>query len=247
MGIFGLVVLIVLFIILYPVLFRAPTCSDKKQNGLETGTDCGGQCALYCPKTVALPRVEWASVFYVNEDVYNIVAMLTSTAPSAGARTAGYTFTLYDEAGGVIKEVKGTTFIPSASQFAVFEPQVRTGERIPTRVRFTWDDSAIYFEKTKINSNSLPIDISLWQRESALDTERVTVQVANNGLSAVPESDYIVIVYDEADEPIAASKTRMALDARSQTTLFFSWPYQFRKDPKRYELIKRINPFVYVE
>ncbi|OGI78357.1 hypothetical protein A3C57_01530 [Candidatus Nomurabacteria bacterium RIFCSPHIGHO2_02_FULL_33_12] len=247
LGIFGLVILIILFIIIYPIIFRAPTCTDLKQNGIETGVDCGGQCQLYCPKTVALPKVDWANIFFISEDVYNVVAMLTSTAPTAGSRNASYTFTIYDEAGAIIKEVKGNTFIPSASEFAVFEPQIRTGERIPARVRFTWDENIIYFEKTKVNSNSLPIDVSLWQRETVLETERLTVKISNNGLSPVPESDYIVIVYDENDEPIAASKTRTALDARSQATLFFSWPYQFRKDPKRYELIKRINPFSYAK
>jgi hypothetical protein len=247
LGVFVLLVVLVVFIIVYPILFKAPTCTDKKQNGFETGVDCGGQCQLYCPKTVALPRVEWASVFYVSEDVYNVVAMLTSTAPSAGARNASYTFTLYDEAGKVIKEVKGNTFIPPASSFAVFEPQIRTGQRTPTRVRFVWDDNQIYFEKTKFNSNSLPIDVSLWKRDTVLDTERLTVNISNNSLRSIEESDYIVVVYDENDEPIAASKTRSALGARSDQVLFFSWPYQFKKDPKRYELVKRINPFTYVQ
>lgn len=248
--VFGLVVILVLSVIIYPILFKDPTCTDLKQNGTELGIDCGGQCALYCPKTVALPRVDWVSVFYVNEDVYNVVAMLTSTAPTAAARSANYTFTLYDEAGKPIKEVKGNTFIPPASQFAVFESQVRTGERVPARVRFSWDNdenNIITFEKNKVNINSLPIDVSLWKRETVLDTERLTVHVANNALLTVPESDYIVIVYDENDEPIAASKTRATLDPRSDKVLFFSWPYQFRKTPKRYELIKSINPFSYAQ
>lgn len=247
LAVFGIIIIIILSFILYPVFFKEPTCSDNKQNGFETGIDCGGQCILYCPKTVALPKLDWAASFFIDEDVYNVVAMLTSTAPSAGARNAGYTFILYDEAGKVIREVKGSTFIPSASKFAVFEPQIRTGERIPVSVRFVWDEDLIRFEKTKVNSNSLPIDVSLWRRETTLDTERLTAQISNSSLSSVLESDYIVIVYDDNGEPIATSKTRTLLEPRSTQTLFFSWPYQFKKEPKRYELIKRINPFEYAK
>ncbi len=247
LGVFLLLVFLVVSIIVYPIVFKTPTCSDKKQNGFETGVDCGGQCQLYCPKTIPLPQVVWASFFYVNEDVYNVVAMLNSTAPSAGARNASYTFVLYDELGKPITEVKGSTFIPPASSFAVFEPQIRTNQRTPARVRFSWDDEEIYFEKTKFNSNSLPIDVSLWKRDTVLSTERLTVNVNNNSLYPIQDSEYIVIVYDEKDEPIASSKTVASLPARGDVDLFFSWPYPFKAEPKRYELIKRINPFTYVK
>lgn len=246
-GVFILLCVLVVSVIIYPIVFKTPTCSDKKQNGFETGIDCGGQCQLYCPKTIPLPQSVWATVFYVNEDVYNVVAMLNSTAPSAGARNAGYTFTLYDEAGKILREVKGNTFIPPASSFSIFEPQVRTNQRTPVRVRFSWDDETIYFEKTKFNSNSLPIDVSLWKRDTVLNTERLTVKVSNNSLYPIGDSEYIVIVYDENNEPIASSKTVVSLPARGEVDLFFSWPYQFKKEPKRYELIKRIDPFTYVQ
>lgn len=246
LGVFGLIVLAVLFVLFYPLIFKAPTCSDGKQNGDETGVDCGGSCQMYCPKTVALPRVDYAAVFPVEEDVYNVVAALTSTEPSAAARSAKYKIYLYDEAGKVVKEIEGTTFIPTASQFAVFEAGVRTGTARAVRARFSWGDEPITFEKVNVNLAKFPLDISLWKRETVLDTERLNVQVSNSALSPIPESDYIVVVYDESDEPIAASKTRETLPARSTVTLFFSWPYEFPKEPKRYELIRRINPFNYV-
>lgn len=246
-GISGLIVLAVLFILFYPVIFKAPTCSDGKQNGTETGVDCGGSCRLYCPATIALPRLDYAAVFPVEEDVYNVIAVLTATSPSAAARQAKYKFTLYDEAGQIIKDVEGSTFIPTASQFAVFEAGVRTGSRVPVRARFVWGDTPIYFEKVNFNVSALPIDVASWKNETVLGAERLSVAVSNNGLSLVPESDYVVVVYDDKDEPIAISKTRESLTPRTTTTLFFSWPYEFSRDPKRYELIKRVSPFSYVK
>lgn len=245
-GAFGVIVLIVLTVILYPVLNKPATCTDLKQNGTETGVDCGGACALYCPKTVALPRVDFAAVFNVDEGVYNAVALLTATDANAGSRQAGYVITLYDEGGQIINETKGSTFIPSASQFAVFESQIRTGVRVPVRARFQWDD-VIYFEKLNFNSNTLPIEVSSWKPETILAMERLSVMVTNSAFKPIPESEYIVIVYDDKDEPIAASKTVATIGARTSNELFFSWPYEFKKTPKRYELIKRVNPFTYAK
>ncbi len=245
-GAFGVVVLVVLTLILYPVFNKPATCSDKKQNGTETGVDCGGQCALYCPKTVALPRVDFAAVFPVDEGVYNAVALLTATDAKAGARNAGYIVTLYDEGGQVINETKGNTFIPSASQFAVFAPQIRTGVRIPVRARFEWND-VIYFEKLNFNSNTLPLEVSNWKPETLLGMERLSVMITNSSFKPIPESEYIVIVYDDKDEPIASSKTTATINARNSSELFFSWPYEFKNTPKRYELIKRVNPFTYAK
>ena len=242
-----MLVFVVLFILLYPVLYKPATCSDMKQNGDETGIDCGGKCAMYCPKTVALPRIDFAAVFPVDTGVYNVVTLLTATDANAGSRNAGYTIALYDEGGNIINETKGTTFIPSASQFAVFESQIRTGAQTPVRARFTWDSETIRFEKLKFNSNTLPLEVSLWRRENVLAMERLSVTVSNSSFSAIPESEYIVIVYDENDEPIASSKTVAKISARNSTELFFSWPYEFSKTPKRYELINRVNPFTYAK
>jgi len=245
--IFGIIIVILLSVILYPIFIKPATCTDLKQNGNETGIDCGGTCAMYCPKTIALPRVDFTAVFPVSDEVYNAVALLTSTATGAGSRSAGYTFTLYDPSGKIINESKGTTFIPSASQFAVFYPQIRTGQRIATRARFTWEEAPINFEKIKLDSNSLPLEESSWKRETVLDMERINVDITNNSFVNIPESEYIVIVYDENDEPIASSKTTAILPAHSSQTLYFSWPYVFTQTPKRYELIKRVNPFTYAK
>lgn len=244
-GIFSLLVIAVLFAVFYPVLNKPATCNDLKQNGSETGIDCGGSCALYCPKTVALPRTEFAAIFPVQDGVYNAVALLTATDANAGSRDANYVFTIYDESGAIINEIKGSTFIPSSSQFAVFESQIRTGERVPVRAKFNWDSEIINFEKVSFNINTLPVEVSSWKRDTILSTERVSVNIANNSFADIPESEYIVVVYDERDEPIAASRTLATLGSRTSTELYFSWPYEFAREPKRYELIKRINPFLY--
>lgn len=47
-GGFILIFLVILGYFIYPIIFPVPTCYDKKQNGTETGVDCGGACNLMC-------------------------------------------------------------------------------------------------------------------------------------------------------------------------------------------------------
>lgn len=49
--IISMALLAYIFYKLYPTLFPAPTCYDKKINGLELGIDCGGACNLQCKNT----------------------------------------------------------------------------------------------------------------------------------------------------------------------------------------------------
>jgi hypothetical protein len=240
-------VLILLFVgasfLIYPIITKKPTCFDKKQNGNEQGTDCGGICILYCPYSVPVPKIKWSLIFPITQDVYNVVVYVVNNSPESGSRYAPYTITLYDENNNVIIERKGSTFITPATSFAVFEPQIQTGKRIPKKAILVWDEDVILYEKTDTRINSLAVYDQDFVRETVLGVEKVTAFVKNDELFDIPQSEYIIIVYDENDQPIAASKTKSSILSRSLMYLNFSWPYEFSRSPKRYELIKRINPY----
>jgi len=71
------VTIVVVLLASYPtylLLRETPTCFDKKQNGTETGIDCGGSCSLMCSVEVKAPRIVWAKVFPINGNVYDIAA-----------------------------------------------------------------------------------------------------------------------------------------------------------------------------
>lgn len=240
-----LIILGILFLFLYPVFNKTPTCFDGKQNGTETGVDCGGSCANFCQNEVKLPFVDFASVFPVSEGVYNALVVLVSNNVNAGSKKAPYTITLYDSENKVITEIKDETFIPTSSRFSVFYPQIRTGQRLPVKIVFRWQEDKITFEKLNFNNNILPIEESFWTRNTLLGVERVSVTLSNNSFFDIPETEYVVVLYDENDEPIASSKTIAGVKARSNQVLYFSWPYEFNKEPKRQELIRNINPFLY--
>ena len=72
--------LLVLFIILYPIIFKKPTCIDNIMNGTETGVDCGGSCSLMCKEKTSDPIIFWSRAFPVVGKTYNLVAFIEISA-----------------------------------------------------------------------------------------------------------------------------------------------------------------------
>src|SRR4051812_37112523 len=60
----------------YPYFHRAPTCTDSRQNGSETGVDCGGLCTRACIQQVDPISIIWSRSFRVIPGRYNAVAYL---------------------------------------------------------------------------------------------------------------------------------------------------------------------------
>src|ERR1035437_2857393 len=93
-GLFGLF-LIALFIFLYPIIFQKPTCGDLKQNGDETGVDCGGSCPLMCKDKTSDPVVLWSRAFPVLGNTYNLVAFVENQNKNSGVVNMPYEFRIY--------------------------------------------------------------------------------------------------------------------------------------------------------
>jgi len=76
----GLIIIIFIFgfLIIYPSFNKAPTCFDGKQNGNETGINCGGSCARACLSQVENVSVLWARAFQVIPGRYNAVAYIVN-------------------------------------------------------------------------------------------------------------------------------------------------------------------------
>ena len=64
------------FLIVYPHLNKVSTCSDFKQNGDETGVDCGGLCQRACIFETDKIAVLWSRAFQVIPGRFNAVAYI---------------------------------------------------------------------------------------------------------------------------------------------------------------------------
>lgn len=219
--------IIVFFVIpFYAFIYKAPTCFDNLKNGDETGVDCGGACKLICSSQIAEPISRWdPRVFKVSEGTYSVLAYLENPNVTAEVVSAPYTFKLYDKDNILVTERSGTTFIPRGQTFALYEPNISTGERVPTRATFEFGKNLTWVKNVAPQSDITVTSKALSREDS---TPRVDAVVINNGTTLIPHIEFVAIVYDGAGNAIGASKTFVDDLVRGSTkSLVFTWPQPF--------------------
>src|ERR1700722_5783343 len=89
------VLLIALWFIWRLFFSTPPSCFDGKQNGGETGIDCGGPCALLCASQAYAPIVLWARAFPTSQQRHPAGVYVENNNAGAGARQVHYSFQLF--------------------------------------------------------------------------------------------------------------------------------------------------------
>ena len=148
------------FLIIYPKLNKAPTCSDNKQNGTETGIDCGGLCARACLAKVDDISVLWSRAFKVIPGRYNAVAYLVNHNENTAVKKLNYRFRFADANNVYIGKREGSTFGPPGGAFAVFEPGIDIGNSIPVYVSFEFTQTPLWLQVSPVKVNQLKVFIS---------------------------------------------------------------------------------------
>src|SRR3989344_1070411 len=148
-----LVILVFGFLIAYPRLNKAPTCSDGRKNGTETGIDCGGICARACMMQVDAISVLWTRAFKVVPGRYNAVAYLENHNKNVAIDKISYRFRFADKNNIYIGKREGTTTVPPSGKFAVFAPAIDIGNSIPVYVTFQFTSEPVWLAvpQEKIN------------------------------------------------------------------------------------------------
>ena len=238
-------VALVLFLLLRPIFFKAPTCADLKQNGGELGVDCGGSCQKLCPFQVSSPTVLWSRAFNVNDNFYNLLAYVENQNKDGAVYSGKYEFRVYDTENKLIGRREGSTFVPPNQRFAVFESRFNVGEKIPKNVTFEFEPSMIWWKKESvIQTLSVKIDRILLGSDS--EAPSLPARVRNDSIIDIPEFDAVVIIYDANKNAIAVSKTRgNNLKSNTEDLLLFTWPKPFTEAPVTKDVFLQINPFVF--
>lgn len=240
---FVLVVALIIFAIIFPLIFTKPTCTDNKQNGDETGIDCGGSCSLMCKGDVSDPSVLWSRAFPVTGNYYNLVAFVENRNKSAGVVSASYEFRIYDTNNKLLGRRDGSTFIPPNQQFAVFEPRFDSGQNQIKTVTFEFL-SPIVWVKEPPTLGTLPIHVTGITFDDNKDTPSLSAVVNNESIYDIPEFDVIAILYDKDNNAINASKTHKGkLLNNSSLPVIFTWPEAITTPPVTEDVMVLINPF----
>src|SRR3989339_299066 len=238
-----LFIVLILFWVLYPIIFPKPTCTDLKQNGDETGVDCGGSCSLMCKKDVSDPVVLWSRAFPVTGNIYNLVAFVENQNNNSGVENASYEFRVYDVNNRLIGRREGTTFIPPSKQFAIFEARFDPGVAQVKSVTFEFTDPLVWTKRAP-TLNNLEVFVDNIAMGEDKKSPSLSARIKNESIQDLPSVEVIAILYDVDHNAINASKTiKDGLKSGSDTTVFFTWPEALTGEPVIKDVLVSINPF----
>ncbi len=213
------------FLIIYPRFNKAPTCLDNKQNGTETGVDCGGLCERACVAQVDELAILWARSFRVVPGRYNAVAYLENHNKNAAINKINYRFRFADANNVYIGKREGTAFIPPSGNVAIFEPAIDIGNSIPVYTTFEFTQAPQWLQVGEEMKNKSEILISKINLTDEATRPRLTLTVKNGSFFEVRDLNIIAILYDANHNAISASRTFVEnLKEEEVTEASFTWP-----------------------
>jgi hypothetical protein len=244
LAVFLVVIFGAIFAIAWPYFNQDPTCFDRKQNGDETGIDCGGSCLLSCTAENYRLVTLWSRAFPVTDGNYNLMAYIENQNRESGIAKINYEFRAYDENNIFLARREGSTFVSSNDRTAIFEGGIEAGNRIPSRVDFTFTSVPVWLRINREQRNALSVSIEDKVISNVFDSPKVTANVVNNTLINIEGLDIFVILYDEQDNVINVSKTFVEnLPKNSKYPIVFTWPESLSKNPSRVDIFPQVNIF----
>lgn len=213
--------------------YVAPTCFDTKQNGDETGVDCGGSCVRICAADVITPTIRWAQSFKVVDGQYNAVAYIENQNAIAAAPDVHYTFSLYDDT-GLIAESKGTTILPPDSVYPAFVGRVKTGGRVPTKTFLELDPIDLWVPSDEGRGQFTVLNRTL---TSADARPRLEATLRNNALTEAKNVEVVATIFDANGNSLTSSRTFIEyFEPRSEEQVVFTWPEPIAKTVRSCEI-----------
>ncbi|KKT44588.1 MAG: hypothetical protein UW34_C0009G0006 [Parcubacteria group bacterium GW2011_GWA2_44_15] len=233
-----LVFLFALALPLWYVSYEAPSCQDGFKNQGELGTDCGGPCSLLCKAQALSPIVHWQRAFKVKDGLYNVMSYVENPNLDSGIEKISYRFKLYDSDNLLIYDRLGETFIPPKKIFGIYESNITTGSRVPTRALFEFLGTPVW--KTDfIGEPVLVVSNKVFSEQDGLPY--LTALLENRAGSPVYNIEVVAILYDALDNAIASSRTIVdSIGKGAVTSLVFTWPTALEKPMNRVEFTYRV-------
>ena len=232
------------FLIIYPHLNQAPTCADGKQNGDETGVDCGGSCSVACTTQVNQISINWARAFEVVPGRYNAVAYLVNHNQDTAVQKINYKFEFRDKDNIYIGKREGSTYVPPSGNFAVFEPAIDLGNSVPIYTTFAFTEQPVWLQVSEDEINQLKVFVSNINLQNTDTSPTLSATITNNSLFQIPSVNVIAILYDASGNAVSASKTYLdVLQGQTSSTLNFTWVEPFSTKVVSEEIIPIFNIF----
>lgn len=235
--------LIILALIIVPKVTKPATCLDGKQNGTETGKDCGGICTLFCSADVQSLSVSWSRALQVTGSIYNLVAYVENPNRDAGVRSISYEFRIYDADNIFISKREGTTFVNPNGAFVVFEGGIDVGNR-PVKYTIFEFKSTPRFERVDSRASDVfltPQDVVI---ENSGTRPKLSAKIENASLYELTNVNAVALLYDAVGNVIGASSTVIeSLPPGGSEPVFFTWPKPFDVNIANKTIFPRVSVF----
>ncbi len=213
------------YLIISPYFNKTPTCTDNKQNGYETGVDCGGTCQIACTRQVDQISIIWARAFRVVPGRYNAVAYLINHNPTNAINKIKYSFRFADKDNVYLGKRDGETFIPAGGKFAIFEPAIDMGNGIPVYTTFEFTENLVWKNVSLDLIKQVKISLSNISLENENTNPKLSAMVKNESLFRIPEVSFVALLYDATGNVVNASHTYLDVLLKEQSTdINFTWP-----------------------
>lgn len=236
--------LLILGLVIYRIATKPPSCFDGNQNGTERGVDCGGKCRVVCSQDVSNLILRWQRAFYVDDDVYNLVAYIENQNTNVGIREIPFQFQVLDQNNNPIGEpYVNFAFVGPNESTAIFVPGFEVGDSNPSQVIFRFLKNPIW-ERT----DSRYAAPQLIVKNRVLSNEdvrpRLTTEIENITFDDFSDVPVVAIIYDSDGNAMASSQSYLEfIGDGDRKEVVFTWPLPFERTVARIEVIPRVNPF----
>ncbi len=236
-GVFG-------FLIIYPSVSKAPSCTDNKQNGDERGIDCGGSCLRACLAETDDISILWARAFRVIPGRYNAVAYIVNHNKNAAVKKINYRFRFGDENNVYIGKREGSTYIPPGGNFAVFEAGIDVGKSVPVYTTFEFTEAPIWLQVPQEKIDQLKILVSDIELSEEKTSPRLSAKVKNASILGIPRVNVIAILHGKDGNAVSASRTLISMLYPLQSAdINFTWQEPLPEEVVENELIPMYDIF----
>ncbi|MEJ0053588.1 MAG: hypothetical protein WDN10_02575 [bacterium] len=221
--------------ILFAAVYRAPSCTDTKQNQGEEGVDCGGPCPYLCAVKTEAPVVQFVRALSPRAGRTDVIAYVENQNPSAAARSAPYRIDLYGAGNVIIASSNGTVDLPPKSVVPVYVPNFFSGNQQVVRVFLTFDQDSVLWESYR-ETRVLPKARSA-ELGGTPDAPRITAVLQNDDVEPLYNTKVVATVFDASGNAVGASQTVLeAIQPQGSASAIFTWNAAFPAPVARIEV-----------
>jgi hypothetical protein len=232
------VAILLIGVLMFVFFYKGPTCVDGKQNGTETGIDCGGNCPYLCSNTETSLSVSFVRAVSPQPNRTDIISYISNPNANASVQQAAYTVSLYNRAGKQVSQKDGTLNLPPGSTVPLYIPNSYEGSQYVSSAFLTFASSSIKWLRNS-SQPILPTPSNIVIEDGQYP--KITATLTNPTAYAIQNETVIATVFDAKKNAIAASQTVVNLPPQGSAPLVFTWNEPFPGNAVRVEILPALG------